>query len=252
MLKYNSDSLRSEKGEGYYTIIDDNIVIPWKPLSIGDFFRYEDLAGTVAPSVLQDEIFCKCVTDKELVKDLNFLPAGTVDIVVQNILSCSGPGSIDEFNSFLDQNRQLAQIPIHFLIPLVLRAFPSYKLEEIYAMPYELFMLRLAQAEFLLMRMGVITEPVMLTDAANKPKKKGLSPEDMKRVKEKWESQNKLESPIFEGSKLKVRKGMDDERLRDEQAVGTEEDNQLRAQMVKEAAMIYSKPLAKLKDIKSK
>lgn len=246
-------TMRSKHGACHCTIIDD-LVITWKPLSIGDFFRFEDefKSGRIAPSVIEDEIFRLCVTDREYVKDLDHLPAGTIDIVVQNILTYSGPGTIDEFNTFLDYNRELVQTPIHYLAPLILRAFPSYKLEDIYAMPYELFMLRLAQAEMFLLPMKIITEPILLTDGKPKKKKEKLSTETLRSIIEEQNKPKKVPSPIFDKGKVKVHKDLDSQRVQTEQAVGSQEENLERAKMIAEAANIYKETLSKLDHYKKK
>lgn len=250
MSKYNSNTLRSEHGDGYYTIISDDIIIPWKPLSIGEFIKYETLfnEGVVNTSVLEDEVFRKCVTDPNYVRDINFLNAGIIGIVVQNIFSYSGPSSIDDFNNTLNINRQISDIPFHFMAPLVVRAFPSYKLEDVYAMPYEVFMLRLAQAESLLMRFGVIKDHLVLKDNEPPKKKPKLSQEDLRTVKEKWEK-----------GQIPVQKNLDDIRMKDEQASGMHvigDESELekieRARMIKEAQAMYKDIIPKLPHYKEK
>lgn len=235
MRQFNSNTLRSEQGEGYYTVINDDIIIPWKPLSIGDFIKYEILfqEGSVIQSVLEDEIFHKCVTDNNYIKDINFLPAGIISIVVQNIFEYSGPPSTDVFNNYLDINRELASTSFHSMVPIIVRAFPAYKLEEIYEMPYEIFMLRLAQAESLLLRFGVIKDPLYLKDPNEQPKKKQskISTEDMRNIKARWENE---------------KQNLDVERIGLERAAGTEDESAERARMIKEAALIYKDKLSKV------
>jgi hypothetical protein len=243
-------TLRSQQGKGYCTSVTGDLTIRWKPLSIEEFFHYDDAfrSGVIAPAVLEDEIFCSCVVDQEYVRDIDWLPAGTVDLVVQNILSFSGPASIDEFNDFLEVNRSLVNTPLHQMAPLILRAFPSYKLEDVYAMPYETFMFRLAQAEAFLLRLGIIQEPLSLV-SDKKPKKRQLSPEQLKQI---WDQQNtkpekfSKETGIFQKGKAVRMKNLDNERVTAEQAVGSEEDNDLRAKMISEAANVYKDSLSKL------
>lgn len=234
MSKFNIHTLRAKYGEGYCTVINEDTIIPWKPLSIGDYYKYDLLRrqDNVNSSILEDEIFTKCVIDKNYIKDLDWLPAGIVNIVVQNILMYSGPGSIDEFNTYLDHNRQLANSYLHNLVPYIIRAFPCYTLEDVYEMPYDICMLRLAQAESFLLKIGVLKEPFYLTDEqAPKPKKSKISAEDMKHIKDQWEGQ---------------RKNLDKERIAAEQAMGSEDESGERARMIKEAAAIYKDKIEKL------
>lgn len=228
-------SLRSKYGSGYCTVFDDDIIIHWTPLSIGDFIKYELLfkSNSLPIAIIEDEIFKKCVKDKEYIKDINFLPAGLISTVAQNIYDYSGPATIQEFNDFLDYNREQSDIPFHQMVTWIVRAFPSYKLEDIYSLEYETFMLRLAQAESLLMRLGIIKEPIYMQQPEEKPKAKPskVGPEDMKRIKEHWENE---------------RKNFDNERIFAESAAGSQENNDERARMVKEAALVYKDTINKL------
>ncbi len=234
-------SFRNKNGEGYYTVVSDDLVIRWKPLSIEQFFLYDDLIkkNYFSFTVLEDEIFRQCVLDKEVVKDLDYLPAGIVSLVVHNILFYSGPSSIDDFNDLLEANRSVASSPLHQLAPLILRAFPSYKLEDIYTLPYEVFMLRLAQAEQLLIKLGVITEPLSLEKPKPKKQKPNLSPDQLKSI---WEKQ-----------KVPV-KNLDEERIAIENASGSfeAEDPAERSRMIQESARIYKENLSKMEFYKKK
>lgn len=242
-LKSNTDvsSLRARLGPGHYTILDD-LIISWNPLSIADFFIYEEAfrAGWIASSVLEDEIFRKCVSDKEFVRNLDYLPAGTVSTVVQNILLYSGPASIDEFNDLLEHNRNLASTPVHQMAPLIVRAFPSYTLEAVYSMPYEQFIFRLAQAEQFLLKLGIIEDPISLVVPKQQKSKPKISPQELKTF---WDERN---NPKKVSILDKKHKNLEEERIAVERIVNTEDETALRATMIAEAANIYKDTLSKM------
>lgn len=262
-------SLRNEYGKGYLTAID-NYKIAWKPLSIEDFFYYQNLINTsdIIPAVIEDEIFKKCVLSKDYRKEIDTLPFGVINTVVQNIMEHSGPLSIDHFNNHLDNQRVIAQEPLHYLVTLVVRAFPAYKPEDIYAMDFDIFMLRVAQAESLLLLLGILTEPIALTDGTEAPpeKPKRQPPPELRAI---WEKQQKdqekkqqakqeptkkpkdptkkplpstftkpEDSPVLKAKKPAI-KDLNTERLSIEQSAGSEDESGERARMVKEAMKLF-------------
>lgn len=267
-------SLRNEYGRVYITYINDNLIVPWKSLSIEDFFEYDFLfkQGLVVPSVLEDEIFKKCVVASEVKNNIENLPAGTVSTVVSNIIQASGPLSIDDFNSTLDSSRGKAQEPLHNLVALIARAFPGYKPEDVYNLPYETFMLRLAQAENLLMREGIVKEPISLVDENSKKKKKRRPDVQPDQLKNLWEKQQPVKQPpptppspkpikdetffrkvdldkptfLTDSGTVIKNKGIINDRVSIEQAVGSEELNEERAAMVKQIQSMYEKIFPKL------
>ncbi len=157
------NELRSEYGNVSVSLLNDR-VIPWRLLSLGEFQYYESCLKQekIIPEILEDEVFKKCVLDKWLVENTGYLPAGLITTVTQNIMNASGPQGLDEFNNALEEQREIANEPIHNLVGLIVAAFPAYKLEDVYAMPYDTFLLRLAQAEPVLLRMQIISEPIKL------------------------------------------------------------------------------------------
>lgn len=184
--------LRDRYGSNYVTVISEDIVVPWSPLSIGDFITYDERIrrGDISLAVLEDEIFTKCVIDNDAKWMINTLPAGTVTTVVQNIMETSGPMGIEQFNTLLDQKRVEAASPLHQMVSLVCRAFPGYKPEDVYTMKYDIFILRLAQAEDTLLRMHLIEKPIRLLDPEveeEKPKFNKVTPPELRAL---WEKQN--------------------------------------------------------------
>lgn len=269
-------SLRNKLKSGFCTVTDNHI-IRWKPLSIEQYFYYDNISktGEIVNAVLEDEIFQQCVTDPYYTSNINNLPFGIIGTVSQNIMEHSGPLSVQHFNDVLDQYRTTAQEPLHHLVTLIIRAFPAYKPEDCYAMDFDTFMMRVAQAESLLMMIGVIKEPLSLLDEnAPPPKKQKHMPAELRAM---WEAQQERvnkkpppkksdepskgvkfdkaaadpdKSPIF----TKDRKhpqymplgNLDSERVRTEQTVGTEEESAERAKMVKEAQRIYKDVMHKM------
>ena len=186
--------LREQHGSVFITETPDGLVVPWMPLSIGDFLEYDVQfrAGAIAPSVLENEIFTKCVTDKVLVKNFHLQKAGTVTTVVKSIMQASGPNSIDEMNETLDYFRGIAAQPMHQLVSVICRAFPGYTPDDVYQMDYQKMTLRLALAESKLMALGLMSEPIVVYPPGVDPDEKPKRPEikvDPKKLKEAFDLQ---------------------------------------------------------------
>lgn len=154
--------LREEHGDSFATQLPNGQIIPWRPLSMGEYLKYEEMyrAGVYPPAFIEDEIFRLCVKDGAFVKNIDKQLAGTVSAVVATIMAYSGPSSLDELNQFLNMNRVKASGMLHELVNFVLLAFPSYKPEDLYDMEYSTLMLRVAQAERKLLSQGFINEPL--------------------------------------------------------------------------------------------
>jgi hypothetical protein len=159
---------RRKYGEGVYlTIFPNGLSFPWKRLSLKDYLFYtqETTTSQSPPSVLEDEIFRKCVLDPASIRQLDYMPAGIVSTVVANVIQYSGPIGIDSFNQDLEVARHEILVSksavIHDLVSTITLAFP-YKPEEVYAMDYETFCLRCVQAEKKLLFSGALKEPVYI------------------------------------------------------------------------------------------
>ena len=156
--------LREIHGPVFVSEVADGTIIPWHPLSLGEFLEYQSLfaTGFVDHSILENEIFAKCVTDPVLVNNIHIHKAGTVSAVAAAIMANSNIEDKDVFNTALDNSRRIAQHPIHQFVSLICRAFPGYTPDDIYAMDFATFLLRLAQAEEKLLMLGGISEPIRL------------------------------------------------------------------------------------------
>lgn len=168
--------VREEYGGVYVTRFPDGLLVPWKPLSVGDYIKYthDHNRHFILSSRLEDEIFRKCVVDDSLVRQLPFLKAGVITTVVLNIWQYSGPSDISSFNHDLDVARAILNADgtraIHDLVQVITLAFP-YKPEEVYEMEYETFLLRLAQSEKKLLELGAIKEPISMKDTSQEQKR---------------------------------------------------------------------------------
>lgn len=155
-------SLREDFGELYATTLPNDEVVPWRPLSIGEYLKYDKLfkKQEMPQAYIENEVFSLCVLDKSRISNINIQLAGTISTVVSTIMDYSGPQSTSELNQLLDNNRIEADNIIHELVGFITLAFPAYKPEDIYEMDYELLLLRTAQAERKLLTQGFITEPL--------------------------------------------------------------------------------------------
>jgi len=186
--------VRREYGSVYATAFDNGIVIPWKLLSIEDYIRFhQDSQRNLVPlACLEDEIFTKCVLDQSLVRQANYLSAGTVSVVAQNIWQFSGPQDIEAFNTDLEKSRQQVfhgeVSGIHQLVEVIGMAFP-YKPEEIYTMDYQTLLERAVQAESKLIRLGILQEPISMKTGETEEKQVAEKPKV--NAKQLWEEHRK-------------------------------------------------------------
>ena len=196
--------VRKKHGSIFVTIFSDDIVIPWKPLTVEEYIKYQldQSRRLISIAQLEDEIFRKCVQDESLIRQMPFLKAGIISTVVSNIWQQSGPSGIDSFNKDLDTARYLLQLDgikiLHQLVQIVSTAFP-YKPEEIYAMDYETLLFRTVQAEEKLIQLGHMKEPLQLEVIKQEEKETTKDPSTEKKpivdAKKLWELQQKDKQP---------------------------------------------------------
>ena len=195
--------LRDQYGGVFVTQLPSGRSIPWKPISIGEYIRYDlDVKrGLITQAQIEDEIFKKCVLDESVIREMPFLKAGDVSTVTYNIWQYSGPSGVEEFNHDLDIARSMLANPgtavIHELVQLILLAF-NYKPEEVYAMDYETFMTRVVQAETKLLQSGMMKKPIKLEVQGEKKSRIPFSnlndepPRSSVDLKELWKQQQLL------------------------------------------------------------
>ena len=200
-MDYEIIKLREKYGEGAYaTVIDEHIIIPWKPLCITDFITYQN-PSIYPAAAIEDEIFRKCVLDQSWIRQIDFLPAGIVSTVAANILSVSGPDNPETIQDKLIEKRNKVngthQI-IYDFIKLITIAFP-YKPEELFTFDFDKLIEILVLAENKLLTIGFLQEPIAI-EGAQQPQEQ---PFQRPRVdaKELWESQyNKRSAASQSGS----------------------------------------------------
>lgn len=159
-------ALRRKYGSVFITSITNGQIVPWKPLKMGEFLEYSELfqTGKYARATLEDEIFKKCVVDELMISRMSRFPAGIISSVVSDILKNSGPETIRELNYGLGMSRLKARQALHETASIIAQAFPAYTLEQIYDFEYPVFLLRLAQAESKLLRLGILQEGITFED----------------------------------------------------------------------------------------
>jgi hypothetical protein len=105
--------------------------------------------------------------------------AGIVPTVVGVIMNNSGPGEDPKaFNNTLDAIRPAVDSINSQIVMLICRAFPAYKPEDIYKMPWEDVVLRVVQAERILLygNPPQIQEPIRLLTGDELEKKTKKKP----------------------------------------------------------------------------
>lgn len=195
--------LREEHGDVFATKLPTGQIIPWHPLSIGEFIRYQDTftIGSHPPAYLENEIFKKCVLDLALVNNIDNIKAGIVSTVVATILVYSGPQSVDDLNQVLEFSRTNAVKIVHDLASFICQAFPAYKPEDIYDMDYTTLMLRTAMAEKKMLQTGFISEPLNLEQSGVTANKQV---QEQQKREQKREESSKLLDKYYEQQGIKV------------------------------------------------
>lgn len=268
----------------YFTEINKNLIIPWKPLSITDFIYYSELtlSKAIPPSVIEDEIFRKCVLDETIIRQAEFLPAGIVTTVVHAIWSCSGPKDQFSINEDLEAGRLVISAGtgsvLHEFVDIITKAFPAYTHEQVYEMNYETLIIRTAQAEKRLMSLGLVQEPIKilskeeLEQQKKQPKRKidakklyeqqfnkqqsipqkplKPPPKNKEKVGKWWKTSPVLETPIQDKEQINFK----EENLETSFAMGWDQIDLIEKQrkMVEEARKTYASLIKELEKRKKK
>jgi len=182
--------LREKHGSVYVTELPDGRLIPWKPLTIGQYLEYDQLSkrGIYPNGYIENEIFRKCVLDGYLLSIIDQLKAGIVSTIVGQIMLASSPATTGHLQSLFEVKRLETSGIIHQIVTIILRAFPAYTPEQVYAMDYERLIERLALAEKKLLETGLLNSPLVLqTDEPSPvqaPRAKQVEPESKMKAKE--------------------------------------------------------------------
>lgn len=251
--------LRQKYGSVYITELQDGRLVPWKPLTLGEYINYDQQfrLGMYPPAFIENEIFDKCVLDDYLKQFKGEQKAGIVSNVVAGIMSISGPESIKDMNNMLNIKRFESSGVIHQIVEFIVRAFPSYKLEDIYTMNYETMMLRLAQAEAKMLELGIIAEPLSILNPNNQQPEQQKTPArqrpDTQKLLENFYAQQNINTniPSAPQSNFGDKTIISEHDIQEHTAayIGHEVGDRmvLEHQMVKDTAGIYSGYLEQMK-----
>jgi hypothetical protein len=163
-MSFDIFKLREKYGSCYFTVLE-NDKIPWRILSLGDFISYDSQIkeGRIPVSILENEIFKKCVLDEFYIINLDKLNAGTITTVARNILAISGPEKPQDINEDLNISRYNTRTFLHDGAGLICQTFPAYKVSDIMALPYKEYCDLLIMAEKRLLDIGFLKEPIAVT-----------------------------------------------------------------------------------------
>lgn len=184
--------------EDPYNQVHEEFII-WKPLTWSQYNAFRDVLETTSGKALnnvQDLIFEMCVvessfdinrkdleldaemimTDEEFLEikqaARNTLGAGIIPTVAKLIFKHSGFSTEVQFKEARDNARGRVSNLENVIVATVCKAFPAYKPEEVYDLPWETVILRVAQAELILGSPLVTAGEVRAAEAAAESKKK--------------------------------------------------------------------------------
>lgn len=182
--------LRERYGEIFVLELPDGQQVPFKLLSLKDYFSYSKAieADLIPKSILENEIFEKCVLDNVLINSIHNQKAGTPTVVADTILQYSVPRSIEEFQYFLNYNRNIVSNVLYQVINIICLGFSSYTPDDILNKDiYEILFL-LALAERKLLETGALSEPLDFSGGERQPKQKKPKV-DISKLREEYEKQ---------------------------------------------------------------
>jgi hypothetical protein len=162
---------RREYGSNWISILPDGSEIPWRQLTLQEFIDYNNLlvANQYTLADIEDEVFAKAVLDPFYVENIDLLLAGTISAVVYQIMLVSGTTEPGQLQNDLNQARHLVNNFFDEAVVHICTVFPAYTPEEVFALNYDVFIKRLAQAERKLLSIGFITEPLQIFGPEDTP-----------------------------------------------------------------------------------
>jgi hypothetical protein len=170
-------------------------------LSWKDFNKYWELSqkGTLPTDVIEDAVFRQCCLDPVFLENVHKMRAGIVSTVNGLIMQMSGPGDSEGFTNDMGVARSLVDTLNSQIIMVICSAFPAYKPEEVMEMQWTNVLIRLAQAERILMKKQPpeLTEPLRM-----------LSPEEQEAAKQKEGGRLDVNKLIKDGRKDAAEMGM--------------------------------------------
>lgn len=204
----SAGDLRERYGPVFILELPDGLVVPFSLLSLSDYFSYSKAitADIVPKSILENEIFIKCVKDEVLVENIYKQKAGTPTVVADTILSYSAPQSVSELEYFLNANREVVSSALYQIVNIICLAFSGYTPDDILSKDIHEIMMLLALSERKMLETGTLTEPLDFSGGAREkkepPKKKkpkvDLSKlgKEYKKQEEEWNLRKARQSNI--------------------------------------------------------
>jgi hypothetical protein len=185
---------RERYGQVFILELPDGLVVPFTLLSLSDFFKYKNSIanGIIAKSIIEDEIFIKCVKDQVLVDNLYKQKAGTPTVVADTILQYSSPSSLDELDYFLNYNREATNDVLYQMVNMICMAYSGYTPDDILSKNIHDMMFTFSLAERKLLETGVIAEPFDFTGDSpqnRRPPPKKKPKVDLSKLKQEYEKQ---------------------------------------------------------------
>jgi len=144
-------------------------VVLFKLLCWQDFKAFQNaLDKQIIPrDVVVDRLLRRCILDLSVLETFDTKPAGIPYTIAELVMALSGPSpNPDLFNEVLEVARKQATTVENQIVVLICKAFPAYKPEDLMAMKWSEVVIRLAQAEQILISRNELQEPIkMLTKA---------------------------------------------------------------------------------------
>jgi hypothetical protein len=194
-LKTPAD-LRELYGEIFVLELPDGQQVPFRLLSLADYFSYSKvIASNIIPkSIIENEIFEKCVVDNVLVKTIHQQKAGTPTVVADTILQYSAPNSSEELSYFINHNRNIVDNILYQIVYYICLGFNGYTPDDILSKNIHEIIFLLALAERKLLETGVLSEPLNFSADDNKGKKRRKKPKvDVSKLRDAYNQQQNQE-----------------------------------------------------------
>ena len=192
-MKTPSD-LRERYGQSFVVELPDGQQVPFKLLSLKDYLSYNQSidASIVPQSILENEIFEKCVLDSVLIDNIYRQKAGTPTVVADTILRYSAPRSLEELSYFINYNRHLANNVLYQIVNIICLGFNGYTPDDILDKDIQEIMFLFAMAERKLLETGMIQEPFDFSGGAQeqKPKRPKVDVSKLKQIYEDTQEVN--------------------------------------------------------------
>lgn len=153
-------------------------VFRFRLLTWGEYQTYQEAAAkqTISSDILEDSLIQTCIFDYELYEEKLRSKAGFISTIASLIMGLSGPSQPEAFTESMGMARQVVNGLQYQVVGLICRAFPAYKPEELDKLSWADLMIRLAQAEQILMARNELAEPLRLLSPEEQEKAaKGLS-----------------------------------------------------------------------------